>query len=66
VIQAEDGKSALTLLASNPTRIDLVLTDVVIRGMSGPELVLRLLDSHSEAGFLYMVTPESWWGSRTR
>jgi PAS domain S-box-containing protein len=54
VIEAEDGKSALSQAASNPKSIDLVLTDVVMRGISGPELVLRLMDSHPEARFLYM------------
>jgi len=54
VIEAEDGKSALAQAASNPGRIDLVLTDVVMQGISGPELVLRLMDTHPETRFLYM------------
>ena len=54
VIEAEDGKSALAQAAANPGRIDLVLTDVVMQGMSGPELVLHLMDSHPETRFLYM------------
>ncbi len=54
VIDAEDGNSALALADSTPTIIDLVLTDVVMRGMSGPELVLRLMDSHPKTKFLYM------------
>jgi two-component system, cell cycle sensor histidine kinase and response regulator CckA len=31
-----------------------VLTDVVMRGMSGPELASRFMDSYPEAKFLYM------------
>ncbi len=54
VIEAEDGNAALAQAASNSAHIDLVLTDVVMRGMSGPELVLRLMDSHPETRFLYM------------
>ncbi len=54
VIEAEDGKSALAQVASNPAHIDLVLTDVVMCGMTGPDLVLRLMDSHPGARFLYM------------
>ena len=54
VIEAEDGKTALAQAAANPGLIDLVLTDVVMQGMSGPELVLRLMDSHPETRFLYM------------
>ena len=54
VIEAEDGKSALERAKSNPGNIDLVLTDVVMRGISGPELVLRFMESHPETRFLYM------------
>ena len=54
VIEAQDGKSALEVIASHQGSIDLVLTDVVMPGLSGPELVLRLMDSHPETRFLYM------------
>ncbi len=54
VIEADDGKSAVTLAQSHPDHIDLVLTDIVMRGMSGPELILRLMESHPETRFLYM------------
>jgi CheY-like chemotaxis protein len=54
IVEAEDGKSALELLGSNHAAIDLTLTDVVMRGMSGPELVLRLIDSHPEMRIVYM------------
>ena len=37
VLQAPNGKAALDLLESDRT-IDLVLTDVVMSGMSGPDL----------------------------
>jgi FixJ family two-component response regulator len=32
----------------------LTLTDVVMKGMSGPELVLRLIDSHPAMKVVYM------------
>jgi YesN/AraC family two-component response regulator len=54
VVEAQDGKSALERTASHQGQIDLVLTDVVMPGVSGPELVLRLMDSHPETRFLYM------------
>ena len=54
VIEAQDGKSALEIIASHPGSIALVLTDVVMPGVSGPELVLRLMDSHPETRFIYM------------
>jgi len=54
VIEAEDAHSALERTASHRTSLDLVLTDVVMRGMSGPELASRFMDLHPEAKFLYM------------
>ena len=53
VIEAEDGKSALQHLSENHS-IDLTLTDVVMKGMSGPELALRLTESHPEMRVVYM------------
>jgi len=53
VVEAEDGKTALERVGSDH-EIDLTLTDVVMRGMSGPELVLRLTESHPEMKILYM------------
>ena len=54
VIEAQDGNSALEAIAAHTGSIDLVLTDVVMPGVSGPELVLRLMNSHPETRFLYM------------
>ena len=54
VLEAEDGKSALDVIGSNHTAIDLVLTDVAMKGMNGPELVLRLIESHPEMKVVYM------------
>jgi PAS domain S-box-containing protein len=54
VLEAEDGKSALDVIGSNHAAIDLVLTDVVMKGMNGPELVLRLIDSHPSMKVVYM------------
>ena len=54
VLEAIDGQSALDVIAKNSERIDLTLTDVVMKGMNGPELVLRLMDSHPEMKVVYM------------
>ena len=54
VLEAEDGKSALQVIGSNHATIDLVLTDVVMKGMNGPEMVLRLIESHPEMKVVYM------------
>ena len=53
VVEAEDGKSALEQVGTDH-EISLTLTDVVMRGMSGPELVLRLTEAHPEMKILYM------------
>jgi two-component system cell cycle sensor histidine kinase/response regulator CckA len=54
VLEAEDGKSALDLIGSHSGSIDLILTDVVMKGMNGPELVLRLIESHPAMKVVYM------------
>jgi len=53
VLEASDGKIGLELAASHP-HIDLVLSDVVMRGMSGPEMVKRLDQSHPNTKVVYM------------
>jgi PAS domain S-box-containing protein len=54
VVEADDGKSALEWVQSHPGPIDLLLTDVVMRRMSGPELVERLNASHPTLKVVYM------------
>jgi PAS domain S-box-containing protein len=54
VLESEDGQTALDALTANHKKIDVVLTDVVMKGMSGPELVLRLMDRHPEVKVVYM------------
>jgi PAS domain S-box-containing protein len=54
VLEAEDGKAALEVLGSSTVQVDLTLTDVAMKGMSGPELVLRLIDSHPGMKVVYM------------
>ncbi len=54
VLEADDGVAALAALGTDHAAIDLVLTDVVMKGMNGPELVLRLMDTHPEVKVVYM------------
>ena len=54
VLEAEDGTSALDVISSQEGKIDLILTDVVMKGMNGPELVLRMTESHKETKVVYM------------
>ena len=54
VVEADDGKSALEWVESQNGPIDLLLTDVVMRRMSGPELVDRLNATHPNLKVVYM------------
>jgi PAS domain S-box-containing protein len=54
VLEADDGQSALECVQSHSGKIDLLLTDVVMRRMSGPELVERLSASHPDLKVVYM------------
>ena len=54
VLEAEDGKRALEVIQSHHAPIDLVLTDVVMKEVNGPELVLRLIESHPAMKVVYM------------
>jgi two-component system, cell cycle sensor histidine kinase and response regulator CckA len=54
VIEAEDADSALALIASAKNPTDLVLTDIVLQGMSGRELAVRLSIEHPGVRLLLM------------
>jgi PAS domain S-box-containing protein len=54
VISAESPEVALTLLAEQQGPIDLMLTDVVMPGMNGPELAARLRTERPAMRVAYM------------
>jgi two-component system, cell cycle sensor histidine kinase and response regulator CckA len=54
VLSAPAGPNALALLAAHQGRVDLVLSDIVMPGMQGPELARRVHESRPEARFLFM------------
>ena len=54
VLTAKDGKSALETVEANDGSVKLVLTDVVMRGVSGPEMVKRLKETHPGIRVVYM------------
>lgn len=53
-MEASDGGQALILCEKYTDPVHLILTDVVMPGMSGRELVERLRRIHPEAKALYM------------
>ncbi len=54
VIVASCGKEALALASAPDVEIDLLVTDVVMPGMSGPQLAGELLRPRPETPVLYM------------
>ncbi len=54
VIESADAANALNKAEINETPIHLVLTDVVMPGMKGPELYEKIRILHPEAAVLYM------------
>ena len=54
VLVAADGRAALALAEQHMGPVHLLLTDVVMPGMSGPELAVQLTDRRPGARVLYM------------
>jgi signal transduction histidine kinase/ligand-binding sensor domain-containing protein/CheY-like chemotaxis protein len=53
VLEAEDGRTALELFDAHEGSIDLLLTDVIMPGMSGRELAERLLLQSPQLAVLF-------------
>ncbi len=54
VIQASSAEEAEEVLATRPMHLDLLLTDVVMPGASGPELARRLQADRSDLNVLFV------------
>ncbi len=54
VVDAADGKAALEWAESHLGQTDLLLTDVAMPGMSGPELAERMTGSHPALKIVFM------------
>ena len=54
VHEAEDGFQALDLIRRNALHVDLLITDLVMPGMNGKELAMRLRSHFAELKVLYM------------
>ena len=54
VLEATQGTEALTIAAQWPDALDLVVTDIVMPGMSDQELSLRLRERHPGLRILYV------------
>jgi two-component system, cell cycle sensor histidine kinase and response regulator CckA len=54
VLEAENGEAALQLCSKHQGEIDLVLTDLVMPGISGHQLAGELAQRHPEIKMLFM------------
>ncbi len=54
VLSANSGINGLHIFEKNKDRIDLLLTDVIMPGMNGKEIALRLCSAKPELKVLYM------------
>lgn len=54
MLSAGSAEEALSIVESYPGNIDLLLTDVLLPGISGPELAGKLLASHLNLIVMYM------------
>ena len=54
VLSAGSGQEALRLLDKQPRTVDVLVTDVVMPGMNGPELAERLLGLQPKISVVYM------------
>ncbi|MGA9042815.1 MAG: response regulator [Terriglobales bacterium] len=54
VLQAGNGLEALKIAEQHPGKIDIVVTDVVMPRMGGPELVEKLRAQRAEIGVIFM------------
>jgi two-component system, cell cycle sensor histidine kinase and response regulator CckA len=54
VLEAENGEAALQIVSDYSGKIDVLITDVVMPGMSGRELSARLCASYPETKVLYL------------
>ena len=54
VIVASSGEQALKLIENHTGSLDILLTDVIMPGMDGKELYLKLQESHKEIAVLFM------------
>jgi len=54
VLRAREGSEAMQVLAGHPGQVSLVVTDVVLPGMTGPELVQRLARQRPDLRALFV------------
>ena len=54
MLEAENGEAGMAAAARHQGRIDLVITDVVMPGMGGREMVKQLIEARPGTRVLYL------------
>ncbi|MFL5524809.1 MAG: response regulator, partial [Gemmatimonadaceae bacterium] len=54
VLEAENGEAALRVAAEHPGKIDIVITDMFMPGLRGPEVVQKLAPTRPGLRALFM------------
>jgi DNA-binding NtrC family response regulator len=54
VLEADSGEAALELLARDADGIDLLLTDIVLKGINGKELATKVLELLPDVPVIYI------------
>jgi two-component system, cell cycle sensor histidine kinase and response regulator CckA len=54
ILEADNGEAALRIASTHPGTIDMLITDVVMPGMSGRELAKQLATSHPQTRTLFL------------
>ena len=52
---ARNGLDALSITSNHSAPIDFLITDIVMPGMSGPDLIRRLKESRGEVKVLFIT-----------
>jgi two-component system, cell cycle sensor histidine kinase and response regulator CckA len=68
VLSAPDGETAIRLASTHGDSIDLLVTDIVMPNMGGPELAQKLIEQYPNIKLLFMSgypsgIPEGWENS---
>ncbi len=54
VLEAQNATEALEMAQKHPGKLDILLTDIVMPGLRGPELARRVTETHPEIQVVYM------------
>jgi two-component system cell cycle sensor histidine kinase/response regulator CckA len=54
VLEAEDGDAGLLLAKEHGDKIDLIVTDVMMPGITGPEMIEEILNTHPNMKVVFM------------